>query len=172
MGGCVINKITLAYLAGLVDGEGYIGIKKSKAYKCQGRVNPGYHERVQVRQVKSEAIELMANTFGGCFYKEKPGSKKSRPLYCYQASDKKAVTILKALIPYLRIKGTVAIKVLELRELKKESSKHRTKIVGHRNFPNKYGTPRKVPNLAYSDEYIAMCESLWLDCKRLNKVGI
>ena len=28
---------TLAYLAGIVDGEGYIGIKKSKAYRCQER---------------------------------------------------------------------------------------------------------------------------------------
>jgi hypothetical protein len=41
-----ISDTTLAYIAGLIDGEGYIGVKKSGAYKCQGRKTPGYHARI------------------------------------------------------------------------------------------------------------------------------
>ena len=49
------NIYRLAYIAGLMDGEAYIGIKKSKPYKSlTGRVNPSYHERIQIRMVDEE----------------------------------------------------------------------------------------------------------------------
>ena len=80
------RKETVIYLAGLVDGEGYIGIKKTKyARHCP---SPTYHERIQVRMVEEKAISLIKQTFGGNYYKETEHSKYSkRPLYCYAISD-------------------------------------------------------------------------------------
>jgi len=165
-----MKETDIAYIAGLVDGEGYIGIKRSNCRKdC---VNPSYQARIQIRMVDEPVIKFIAETLGGWYYKEKPSAAKGRPLFCYQASDKCAANILEILLPYLRVKKESAIAVLNLRKLQSESKKHRTKIVGYRDFPNSHGIIRKVPNLAYSDEYIESCETLWNLCKQLNKVGI
>lgn len=161
-----MKKIDLAYIAGIVDGEGYVGIKKAKLRKdCK---NPGYHARLQIRMVDEEAIQFIASTLGGWYYPEKPHAKNGKPLFCYQASDKKAGDILKVLLPYLRVKKGPALNVLELRNLQSQGSQHRTKITGTKNFPNKYGTAREVPCLSFSDEYISRCESLYLLAKELN----
>lgn len=163
-----MTKIDLAYIAGIVDGEGYVGIKKSAAYKCQGRKTPGYHARIQIRMVDESAIQFVASILGGWYYPEKPHSQKGKPLFCYQASDERAGKILGILLPYLRIKKNQALNILELRKLQSEGNQHRTKILGYRNFPNSHGTPRQVPNLAFSDEYVQKCEDLYLRAKELN----
>jgi len=162
----------VAYLAGLVDGEGYIGIKKSPAYKCQDRKTPGYHARIQVRMVDEPAIRFLADTLGGWYYKEKPNASKGRPLFCYQASDKRAEAILRTLYPFLRVKRAVAKKVLSLRRLQKHCRRHQTKVVGTREFPNAYGTSRRIANRCLSDQYVGWCDRLYGDCKRLNKPGV
>jgi hypothetical protein len=33
---------------------------------------------------------------------------------------------------------------------------------------SEYGTARRVPNRAFSDEYVARCDRLWMDCRKLN----
>lgn len=167
-----MKETDIAYLAGIVDGEGYIGIKKSKAYRCAERTTPSYIARIQIRMVDEPAIRFLSETLGGWYYKEKPHLAKGRPLYCFQASDQKARAILETLLPYLRVKATQARTVLELCALKSESRQHRTKVVGTREFPNKYGTVRTVKNKCLSDEYVARCHSLYERCKLLNKVGI
>lgn len=163
----------LAYIAGLMDGEAYFGVKKSKAYKCQGRVTPGYHARIQVRMVDEQAIAFIATTLGeGWYYKEKPHSAKGRPLYCYQASDAAAERILRQVLPFLTVKKEQAETILRLRKLQATSQRHKTKVVGEKPFPNRYGTVRMVAVKCLSDEYVGQCEEAYLACKRLNKVGI
>ena len=163
-----MTKVDLAYIAGIVDGEGYVGIKKSPAYKCQGRKTPGYHARLQIRMVDEDAIQFIASTLGGNYYSEKPHAEKGKPLFCYQASDLRAGEILRTLLPFLRVKKAQALNVLAFRKLQSQGRQHRTKILGYRNFPNSHGTPRQVPNLAFSDEYVQKCESLYLRAKELN----
>jgi len=160
----------LAYLAGLVDGEGCIRIKRTKAYKCQGRQTPGYHASISVRMVDEPSIAFLHETLGGWYYLEKHRAK-GRPMYCWQASDQKAATILRALLPYLRLKLDQAETVLALIDLKSESQKHRTKITGYRNFPNSHGTPRQVPNLALSEEYVARCDALYRKCREQKRAA-
>lgn len=162
----VASDTDLAYLAGLIDGEAYIGIKKGRR---RDMVSAAYHERVQVRMVDEPAIAFLADTLGGNYYKETPHSAQGRPLYCYQASDLKACQVLEAVLPWLRVKRESALTVLRLRALK---AAKRTKVVGEKNFPNQYGTSRMVPVLAISDENIAEREVLYLRCKELNRVGI
>ena len=167
-----MKKIEIAYIAGLIDGEGYIGIKKTKAYKSQGRQTPGYHARIQIRMVDEPAIKFIAESLGGWYYKEKPRVAKGRPLYCYQASDKKAEQILQTVLPYLRVKKISAETVLNLRKLQASGSKYRTKITGYRDFPNSHGVVRQVDCKSFSDEYVQMCDSFYCRCKELNKTGI
>ena len=155
-----MDQLDLAYIAGLMDGESYIGIKKSKAYDCTKRRTPGYHARIQIRMVDEPAIKFIAETLGGWYYKEKPHSHKGRLLYCYQASEKRAQEIIKVLLPFLKVKQRPAQIVLELRELQSNGKKHRTKVTEYRNHK------------CFSDEYVAQCEALYLRCKELNRVGV
>ena len=160
----------VAYIAGILDGEGYIGIKRDSVRKdC---VNRSYHARIQVRMVDEPAISFLAETLGGNYYREKASAANGRPLFCFQASDASAETILRTVLPYLRVKRGAADIVLELRRLQSDAAKHKTKVVGYRNFPNRYGTVRQVPNLAYSDEYIAECDRLWLSPQRSSTASV
>ena len=165
-----MNKTDLAYIAGIIDGEGYVGIKRATVRKdCASR---SYHARIQIRMVDESAIAFIARTLGGTYYREVRDIDKHRALYCFSASDALAASILRAVLPYLRVKRGVADIVIELRAMQANGRKHRTKVVGHRDFPNSHGTVRRVANLAYSDEYIAECERLWLAAKAFNKVGV
>jgi len=167
-----MKETDIAYIAGLIDGEGYIGIKKDKGYKCQKRQTPGFHARLQIRMVDESAIKFIAESLGGWYYKEKPSCANGRPLYCYQASDKNAAEIIRTVRPYLRVKRLSADTVLEFRSLQSEGAKHRTKVTGFRDFPNSHGTIRRIANKSFSDEYVSKCDSFYLRCKELNHVGI
>lgn len=162
----VVHDTDLAYLAGLIDGEGYIGIKKTTR---RDMTSPAYHERIQVRMVDEPAIAFLASTLGGNYYFEKAHSHLGRPLFCYQASDLKACEVLRAVLPWLRVKRANALAVLELRELKVAK---RTRVVGEKNFPNSHGTVRMVPVLAIGEDNLAARELLYLRCKELNRTGI
>jgi hypothetical protein len=165
----VIKDTDLAYIAGIIDGEGYVGIKRSTVRKdC---VNRSYHARIQIRMVDEPAIRFVSKTLGGTYYREREHSTKGRPLYCFSASDAVAESILRAVLPFLRVKRRMADTVLQLREMQANAKKHRTKIVGTRSFPNRFGTVRQVNTLAYSDDYIAQCDHLWAAIKELNRVG-
>lgn len=160
-----MNKLTLAYLAGLVDGEAYIGIKKSQPYnELTGRINPGYHERIQIRMVDEPAIKIFAETFGGWYYKEKPHAHKGRLLYCYQASDKLAANILEYLLPYLLVKHESALTVLKLRDSKNHPVKIKTEVTSN----SRWGTPMTGQRTKLSPDTIELREVLYQKCKSLN----
>ncbi len=163
-----MKETDLAYIAGIIDGEGYVGIKRSAAYKCQGRKTPGFHARIQVRMVDESAIRFLADRLGGWYYKEKPHCNNGRPLFCYQVSDRAAEKIIRQLLPHLKVKHKQAEIVLSLRELQSNMQEHKTKVVGRKNFPNKYGTRRMVKVTALSDEYVERCQKLWMNCRLLN----
>lgn len=152
------KKETLAYLAGLLDGEGYVGIKKS-LYK-RSCPSPTYHERIQIRMIVEEAIKLFQKTFGGNYYKEKPHCNKGKPLYCYQASDLKATNICKILLPYLLIKKRNILLLLKLRDSKNN-------IKTSERGGNKGGR-RKGKSRLMSPIVLAYREKLYLACKKNN----
>jgi hypothetical protein len=167
-----ISKTDLAYIAGIVDGEAYVGIKKTTAYKCQDRVTPGYHARLQIRMVDEEAIKFISEKLGGWYYPEKIAAPNRRRLYCYQATDARAEKILRALLPFLRIKKAVAQQVLNLRTLQADGKSHKTKIIGQRRLPHWNGKTVAIVNTkSFSDEYVARCDLFYMQAKRLNATG-
>lgn len=146
---------TIAYLAGLIDGEGYIGIKRTTR---RDATSPIYHERIQVRMVHEGAIALLASTLGGNYYREKAHANNGRPLFCYQASDAKAAAILERVLPYLIVKRESAENVLRLRASKNDP---RARLRGGR-------TQRRLMDA----EVLAERESIYLRAKDLNRVGV
>lgn len=125
------KQIIYAYLAGILDGEGYVGIKKStwgmRHNHCK---NPTYSERVQVKMSVEEIPKLFQETFGGGIgrdgkvYQSATGFHNNSRMWVYRATDKVASRLLKTLLPYLIIKKPQAEYCLKLRK-SKESKKAR-----------------------------------------------
>jgi len=116
----------LAYLAGIIDGEGYVGIKKS-TYGMRKRTDiksPTYHEKVQIRMSCKKVLELFEKEFGGhCrseprIYQSKTGFKSYKVLSIYVVTDVSAARVIKAVRPYLIEKCVQADAILALRKSK------------------------------------------------------
>lgn len=163
----------LAYAAGIIDGEGYVGIKRVEWTRYRSdRKTPGFHARVVVRMTQPEAVDMLCaltetrRTIHGSH------AKRGRPLAQFSVTDAKAERFLRLVLPHLRLKRQNAETVLALRALQADGRKHRTKVTGYRDFPNAHGTVRRVASLSYSDEYVASCQALYERCKELNARGI
>ena len=156
-------KIELAYLAGCIDSDGTIGVKRSTyAMRVRGDAGaPIYSERVALRQTSPIVATMLRDRFGGSLYMTKPSAPNGRPLYSWAATDLRAVACLKALLPFLRIKKEQALNCLALRAVKSRSAKSRVGKGG--------GLVGSAPRSA---ELSALMEDAYQTAKRLNVVGV
>lgn len=122
-----MKKIECAYLAGVLDSDGTIGIKKNTySMRVTGdSTQATYSERVHIRQVTAEALDLFVELFGGNLGKSKASAPNGRDLFAWGVTDRKAIVVLKALLPFLRIKRSQALNCMALRALKTTSAKER-----------------------------------------------
>ena len=110
------SDLDLAYMAGVVDSDGYIGVhRNSYAMRVRGdATNAVYQPRIQVKQVESAAIELFQATFGGHRHRQPPSATRGRPLDQWTVHSAACRPVLEALLPYLRIKKAQAENALEV----------------------------------------------------------
>lgn len=143
----------LAYCAGVIDSDGTIGIKRSTyAMRVRGDAHqPVFSERICVKQVEPQAIDLLHSIFGGRRGVDDPSAKRGRSLHVWQVTDLKAVKCLKTLLPYLRIKRAQAENCLKLRDLKEESKTARVAVGrGHVGGSRRPGHLTTSMELAYT----------------------
>lgn len=113
------KKEMLAYIAGLVDGEGYIGIKKDQV-KGRG-INPVYYERMSIAQTDKEMVNLFLDFFEcGKIYLHKHSKLSKQGYWSWETSNLKAIFVIKQIYPYLRIKKPEADLVLKLYKNKRK----------------------------------------------------
>ena len=157
-----IKQTTISYLAGLVDGEGYVGIKKDMtSVRNKHSKSPLYHEIIQIRMADEYAIKLFKKVFGGNYYKETENSKYSKkPLYCFKISDLAAANALRILLPYLRIKNKQAKLCLKLRKNKESKLAHQRGNRGGRRPGKGKSMSKKILN--YRD-------NLWKRIKQIHR---
>ena len=108
---------TMAYLAGMIDGDGYITITRST------RAGKDYFgAQVGIAGTRREPHDLAASLFGGkvsCHHPKNPGH---RPQFQWQRMGKAAIPVIEGIMPYLRIKQEHALLALELQEHAMEAS--------------------------------------------------
>lgn len=151
----------LAYLAGIVDGDGTFYIDKMipKRPDCK---NPLYQERFRIKIASKEVVELFKKVFKkgsimveGKLYQSKAqtqaGIRRNKKLYIYDAVDKVAATIAYYLQPYLIIKKRQAEILIELRK---------NKVLGMGRYRKQFGG---IPK-----EDLEFRERLYLEIKYLN----
>lgn len=158
----VMKTSELAYCAGIIDADGTIGIKRNTyAMRVVGDCGqPTYSERVCVKQVEPHAVDLLHSLFGGYRFTAKASTKGGKPLEGWQVTDLKAAAVLRAVLPFLRIKAEQARNCLALRTIKERSKKARVaKRRGH------MGSARRTP------EHSTNMEALCARAHELNRVG-
>lgn len=96
---------TLAYLAGVIDSDGCITIKRRRV-KTAAQWN--MQAVIFVRQVSDEAITLLHSTFGGRVRSHPSSTPGGRPLFHWEVERVKAAAAARKLLPYLRIKSRQA----------------------------------------------------------------
>ena len=166
-----INKITKSdildsYLAGIIDGEGSIMVRKSR-YRLKGKhkdcINPSYTPRVAFKNTNEDVIKLFKKRFGGHYHKDKKlyqskiGYRQRKLMFSYDSENQTAYKIIEKLIPYLVIKKKQAICILKLKKLKQKASQDRDKSYSN-GF---YGKP-------YKKKYINGFEKIYQEVKRCN----
>ena len=106
----------LAYIAGIIDGEGSITIHKVKGH--HGEVNPVYCLFVRVCNTNPAMIQYLHNMCGGC-QRYSPRNKREqdkRSLYEWVIASKQAEKLLKTISSYITCKQDEIKIALLLRE--------------------------------------------------------
>lgn len=95
------GKVALAYMAGIMDGEGCVCICKGRDSVCRR----GYHIylEVTVGNTNEWLIQWLKLQFGGTAHKTL-GKRNQRDWWTWSVSANKSVEFLKSLLPYLQIK--------------------------------------------------------------------
>lgn len=103
----------LAYLAGIVDADGYVTATRSVR---RGAVYHG--AQVGITGSRRQPHDLATSLFGGKVLAHSPGRGREhhRTQHHWQAGGDRAVPVIEALLPYLRVKAARARLVLDLQE--------------------------------------------------------
>ena len=117
----------LAYIAGLVDADGYIGIARDtyRQRKVGDTTQPVYKPRLEVKQVTTQAVDFASETLEGARFTSAGQHATSAPLAVWSVHSAAAVRVCNALLPYLRIKAEQARTVLEVGAIHAEPNRRR-----------------------------------------------
>ncbi|MDP2158764.1 MAG: hypothetical protein Q8K68_13770 [Nitrospirota bacterium] len=101
-----ITEADLAYTAGIVDGEGNIGIYANRVLKTGRKL---YRMRVRVSNTNEWLIFWLKSNFAGTagLNAVEPGHNW-KPAWYWTISDRPALEFLEAILPYLHMKKTHA----------------------------------------------------------------
>jgi len=104
--------VQLAYLAGLIDGEGSVGIMRNKRNNL---LMAHYHPYIQVCGTSERLMQWVHSKFGGKFAKQTDSrtSKGFKQMYFVRWSYRKAYALAKELLPYLILKSEKAQVIVE-----------------------------------------------------------
>jgi len=149
----VMSKLTAAYLAGLIDGEGSLEIRK------KGRK---YEARIRVWMVNYELIKWLYDSFGG-FLGKREFDNNCKTAYGWTIKGKKQVEpIIKKIRPYLKVKKNQAELIIKF--LKTFDNCSFVKVKNKSEYHNGH-------HLELSDDAIENRDIFFYKMKELNRRG-
>ncbi len=115
-----MSDLELAYLAGIIDADGYV-----TATRSQRRGRWYFGAQIGITGSRREPHDLAVSLFGGKVNTHRPTrNPKHLPQHHWQLGGRRAVPAIEAVIPYLRIKRDRATLVLELQASVDEAREH------------------------------------------------
>jgi hypothetical protein len=125
------DKAKLAYVAGLLDGEGYFCISKTNAYYKSGEIYPAFDLQIGISNTSKKLMKWLVTNFG---YKYRALSQRTNTFAkktCYQwrieRRENQEIFIL-AILPYLVIKKEQAKTALQYIRLSRINPTERMKL--------------------------------------------
>lgn len=106
-----MRKLTASYLAGYIDGEGYLGIIPN--YK-----KASYTAKLKIASVDKEIIDWLKNSYGGNVWKRE-FDNNCKDAYTWTLEGKKLLPFLEKVKPYLKLKKIQAELLIKKEKLKK-----------------------------------------------------
>jgi hypothetical protein len=157
----------IAYAAGIIDGEGHVGITKRSPGKTNGCINPSYSIRITVKMNNAKAIDLLHGLFGGRISLASPRNSNIIgnysvyfPGFSWEVTGERAKRSLKLMLGFLRVKKRQAELAIMLQ----------TRLeVGFRNKGQQTGCKKGNP---LSDHELQTREDLYKTVSSLNKQSI
>ena len=143
----MMSKLQAAYLAGLIDGEGYIGIlqtKKGNKAEWHSLREFMYCPVLKVAMTNKDIVEYLYQSFGGSFETRK-AHHNNRESYAWTCRKALVGKFLRYIHPYLRIK------------------KRQAEII--------FRFPHIPAGKKISDEIYGLRQKLYNEIRTLNKVG-
>jgi hypothetical protein len=132
----------LAYVAGIVDGEGSLSLSGAISLSRSGTPYWTYQAGVGIYNTSRPLMDWLVKNFGGEFAARK---RSPRHKQCYRwrlENNKKRATFLRAILPYLVIKPKQAGLLLRYFSLRRISPKERHEIYREIKRLN----ARRIPN--------------------------
>ena len=122
-----MNIETLAYAAGLFDGEGYVDIYKATLSKASKNIS--LMLRVVITQKDGVIMNWLEDNFGG--YVQKSVRPDNNWVYHWDIRSKAAETFIQGIMPYVKIKKAQLELALKFQEMK---SNHKLASKGKQGF--------------------------------------
>ena len=116
-----MKRTDLAYIAGIVDGEGYIGITADGKKFKHGRQN--LRLRVTVTNTNEWLCQYLRFAMGGGVIILKQTSPKQRTCWQWQISYWRAADFLRLILPYLHLKKPQAELAIKFQDAKGRSTR-------------------------------------------------
>jgi len=154
-----MNKLTAAYLAGLIDGEGCLdfGTNKKRGY---------YQPRIRITLVEKDVILWLQNSFGGGFAVREFDNENWKTAYTWTLNGNRVKPFLLKVRPYLRIKRKqcdILLKKVELSLALMSGLPY-----PHIHEINKQREKKRLINLEYRDRQREIVLGLNAEIHKLN----
>ena len=153
-----MDKNTLGYLAGVIDGEGYIGLEKTQPNQKVRQINPRYMPNVCVINIQLELINWLKKQWGGSVNTRNRNMKRWksnwRTCYRWRLNQGRIVEFLTAIRPYMIVKRRQADLMIEYYQKRTKS------ITGI--FNGRHGSK------SFSPEEMEFRETIYKQMKNLN----
>ena len=114
------DPLKMAYLAGILDSDGFISIQRTKKNMRRGAATwlaTYYTARVGIAGTRRQPHDFAAAIFGGPVRPYEPKNLRHRTQFQWTVSGRMAVPVLEAVRPYLLVKAEHADLVLRLQAL-------------------------------------------------------
>jgi hypothetical protein len=133
--------VLLAYLAGIIDGEGTIGITEvTRPLGDRRRVNSTFRAYLSITMTEPTIPLLLAETFGGKVRTYPPRREGHKATMCWSIDSGRAAAACEQLLPYLRLKRQQAELVIAFRSRTKDWTTRRmpgTEVSERREYVTK-----------------------------------
>lgn len=128
------NDVLYAYLAGSIDCDGFISIQRTRKTKGEKYAHQPiyYTAKIGFTSTDPGVPSLFKETFGGSLYEHQPKNETHKRWYVWQATNDKAGSAIKSLLPFLKLKKPQAEIALKFQDL---LHGQRNRFMGNRISP-------------------------------------